>query len=85
MKFLFIPFIMLVILSACKRTDNREKVLQNQIDSLQIKLENVYNPGFGDFMGSIQNHHNKLWFAGINESWELATFEMHELEELLTI
>ena len=32
-------------------------------------------------MGNIQVHHSKLWFAGKNENWELAKFEIHEIEE----
>jgi hypothetical protein len=30
-------------------------------------------------MSSIQVHHAKLWFAGQNQNWELADFEMHEI------
>jgi hypothetical protein len=82
MKILFRPFLALFLLTACTQENNIEKALQSQIDSLQIQLDNAYKPGFGDFMGSIQNHHNKLWFAGFNENWELAAFEIHELEEL---
>lgn len=42
---------------------------------------NAYVPGIGDLMGKLQLHHNKLWFAGINENWPLAEFALHELEE----
>lgn len=82
MKNLISPLILIFVLSACKQPKSREYTLQNQIDSLQTKLDNAYKPGFGDFMGNIQNHHNKLWFAGLNENWELAAFEMHEIEEV---
>lgn len=41
----------------------------------------TYVPGIGDLMGKLQLHHNKLWFAGINENWPLAEFALHELEE----
>lgn len=41
-----------------------------------------YKPGFGDLMGSVQVHHNKLWFAGVNENWPLAEFALHEIEEI---
>src|SRR5690625_7671340 len=34
-------------------------------------------------MGGLQNHHNKLWFAGTNENWELADFALHEIEEIV--
>ena len=42
-----------------------------------------YSPGLGDFMLKMQIRHSKLWFAGINENWELADFQLHEMEELL--
>ncbi|MDE3235388.1 MAG: hypothetical protein KGO81_05480 [Bacteroidota bacterium] len=42
-----------------------------------------YAPGFGEFMSSIQVHHEKLWFAGINNNWQLADFEINEIKEAL--
>lgn len=70
-------------LFACnQRTDNLQ-VLQSRIDSLEHKIDNTYKPGFGDFMASIQVHHNKLWFAGQNENWKLADFEIHEITEAI--
>jgi hypothetical protein len=59
------------------------KVLQNRIDSLESKLSNTYKPGFGEFMSGIQAHHSKLWFAGQNENWKLADFEVHEIMEAI--
>lgn len=78
--------ILLIILTfvffACnQRTDN--KVLQNRIDSLESKLADTYKPGFGEFMSGIQTHHSKLWFAGQNENWKLADFEVHEIMEAI--
>src|SRR5690348_13389311 len=32
-------------------------------------------------MSSIQVHHEKLWFAGTAENWQLADFEIHEIME----
>ena len=32
-------------------------------------------------MSSIQVHHEKLYFAGQNENWKLADFEIHEIME----
>ena len=34
-------------------------------------------------MLKMQTRHAKLWFAGINENWELADFQLHEMEEIL--
>lgn len=70
-------------LFACDPQPNDTKDLQDRIDSLEMKLANTYKPGFGDFMGTIQIHHSKLWFAGKNENWELADFEVHELMEAI--
>ncbi len=70
-------------LFACNHQKDNTKILQNRIDSLEIKLANTYKPGLGDFMGSIQTHHAKLWFAGQNKNWKLADFEVHELEEAI--
>ena len=82
MKYIIIALIFLAICS-CSQQSNNEQALQSQIDSLQSKLDNSYKPGFGDFMGNIQVHHNKLWFAGINQNWKLADFEIHEIQESL--
>ncbi len=70
-------------LLACNQPQEPVAVLEKRIDSLENQLENSYKPGFGDFMGFIQTHHAKLWFAGQNENWELADFELHELEEAI--
>ncbi|SMO39117.1 hypothetical protein SAMN06265379_101472 [Saccharicrinis carchari] len=68
-------------LFACNQQTDNTKILQNRIDSLEIKLADTYKPGFGDFMSSIQAHHSKLWFAGQNENWKLADFEVVEIME----
>lgn len=68
MRKVIIPITILLMISACSQSSKNEQALQKQIDELEAKIDNAYKPGFGDFMGSIQNHHNKLWFAGINEN-----------------
>lgn len=80
MKYLFIIPIIL-ILFACNPSNNNSQALQSQLDSLNLKLDNSYKPGFGEFMSTIQVHHNKLWFAGINQNWKLADFEIGEIQE----
>ncbi len=72
----------ITILSSCQKSGN-SKDLQTRIDSLEIKLSESYKPGFGEFMGNIQIHHAKLWFAGENQNWKLADFEMNEIKENL--
>ena len=68
---------------SCKQPGNSNAALQSRIDSLEKKLAAAYKPGFGEFMSSIQVHHAKLWFAGKNQNWELADFEMHEIAETI--
>lgn len=68
-------------LVACNQQTENTQLLQNRIDSLETQLAETYKPGFGDFMSSIQTHHSKLWFAGQNENWKLADFEVHEIME----
>lgn len=70
-------------LFACNQQIDKTQALQNRIDSLEHKLADTYKPGFGEFMSSIQIHHSKLWFAGQNENWKLADFEVHEIMEAI--
>lgn len=82
MKKMFLAFSLIIVMSC---SDNSDKIseLQNRIDSLQQKVNDSYKPGLGEFMSNIQLHHAKLWFAGINQNWELADFEIHEIKESL--
>ncbi len=66
---------------SCNNDSSGIKKLQSRIDSLEQIVNNSYKPGFGEFMSAIQVHHAKLWFAGINENWDLADFEIHEIME----
>lgn len=75
-----LPALIFVMLS-CNEQNNNTQLLQNQIDSLEIKLSQTYKPGFGEFMGNVQAHHAKLWYAGQNKNWKLANFEMDEIKE----
>jgi len=81
MKVILILFTVFIIAS-CNQSDNTP-ALQSRIDSLEKKLTTTYKPGFGEFMSSIQVHHAKLWFAGKEQNWELADFEMHEIGEAI--
>lgn len=82
MKNRILVFGVSVFLLACQ-SQNSTKQLEEKMDDLETKLENSYKPGFGELMGNIQVHHSKLWFAGINQNWKLAKFEIHEIEEAL--
>jgi hypothetical protein len=38
-------------------------------------------PGLGEFMTATQLRHAKLWFAGKNDNWGLAAYEVDEIKE----
>jgi len=82
MKQTILLLVTLGLFSCNQQSDtDKIKVLQTRIDSLENMLNDTYKPGFGEFMSSIQVHHNKLWFAGQNQNWKLADFEIHEIME----
>lgn len=72
---LFVPFLFFI---SCNDSNN----LQEKIDNLKGKLVDNYKPGFGEFMTNVQIHHAKLWFAGKNQNWKLANFELNEINEI---
>lgn len=73
-----IPFLSLLILAGCS-AKNSSGTQVNDIHTQ--KNRECYRPGLGEMMSTIQHHHTKLWFAGINKNWKLAEFEVNELEE----
>jgi hypothetical protein len=81
MKIIVLLIIVCFTMIACNKLGNQQ--LQTKVDSLQTKLNDAYKPGLGEFMMGIQEHHAKLWFAGINKNWQLADFEVHEIGETL--
>jgi len=81
-KFLIL-FFTLCSLIACNQPNNQVIEMQSKIDSLEKQLDKTYKPGLGEFMTAIQLHHAKLWFAGQNQNWPLADFEIHEIQESL--
>lgn len=72
-----------MLVAGCNHSKNNPVDWQKQIDSLNERVKNAYAPGLGEFMTSIQLHHAKLWFAGKNENWDLANFEIEEIQEAL--
>ena len=41
----------------------------------------AYAPGLGEIMSATQMRHLKLWYAGQAGNWQLASYEVDELEE----
>jgi hypothetical protein len=78
----FLLIVMLVItFAACTSANSNTAVLQAKVDSLNQQIAQAYKPGLGEFMSGIQVHHAKLYFAGKNQNWKLADFEMGEIKE----
>jgi hypothetical protein len=40
-----------------------------------------FEPGLGEFMTATQLRHAKLWFAGKENNWDLAAYEIDEIKE----
>ncbi len=83
MKIIISSLLLLSLLIACNDQQQTVKLLQAKVDSLQQQPDKSYKPGLGEFMSSIQVHHEKLWFAGTNQNWKLADFEINEIKEAL--
>jgi hypothetical protein len=75
--------VLVYMLLSCNPGGPDKTTLQLQIDSIQKKLDKSYKPGLGEFMSGIQVHHAKLWFAGGSGNWELADFEIKEIQEAI--
>jgi hypothetical protein len=80
---LTLTIIIAALVASCMPGRAPKQDLQQQIDSLNFQLANVYRPGLGEFMSGIQVHHAKLWFAGKEQNWKLAQFELDEIRETL--
>jgi len=77
----FIPLAtLLLLLSSCQQHGNNEKETADLAAKVQ-ELKDKYRPGLGEYMIGIQLHHSKLWFAGINNNWKLADYEIGEIKE----
>lgn len=68
-------------LAGCSRSDDRSHAdaiaaLKDRVDRIEAVL-----PGPGEVMSGIQVHFAKLRFAGAGINWDLARFELDEIEE----
>ena len=82
MKNIVLLFLLMIMFS-CNDQSGKIKALEKKIDNLEKELSETYKPGFGELMTGVQAHHSKLWFAGEHTNWELASFEVKELNEIL--
>lgn len=78
-----IAFLLLMPMGSCVRKDSGEIMsLKEEVSKLKQTVEMI-KPGLGEIMGAIQQHHEKLYFSGKNENWELAKYEFDEIKENL--
>ena len=54
------------------------RALRRQLDEMK---KSAYHPELGEQMLILQLRHARLWFAGEAGNWNLATFEVQELQE----
>jgi hypothetical protein len=83
MKKCLVIYIIFLFVSCSQHTPANPESATNP-DSLTARLHKMiekYAPGLGEIMGGIQAHHAKLWFAGINNNWKLAEYEIDEIKE----
>lgn len=55
--------------------------LEKQPPAASGAARSSFAPGLGEIMGLNQIRHDKLWFAGANGNWALASYELDELQE----
>jgi hypothetical protein len=70
--------VLLFIASGC----NEKKTSDVQLEA-HLKALEAAAPGVGEIMSGVQLHFAKLYFAGKAQNWQLAEFELHEVEENL--
>lgn len=61
---------------------NEKKASTTQVE-VRLKALEAAAPGAGTIMSSAQLHSAKLYIAGKAQNWQLAEFELHEVEENL--
>jgi uncharacterized phage infection (PIP) family protein YhgE len=68
-----------------ERNDRALTALQESLKHVQAGLATAKEsvPGLGEYMTTIQLHAGKLWFAAKASNWELAAYELHEMEETM--
>ncbi|MFA7327397.1 MAG: hypothetical protein WC121_12075 [Candidatus Kapaibacterium sp.] len=84
MNFKILVLFLTVTLVGCQsnlKLEDSVEELTRKVEELEIANKDKYKPGLGTLMNAIQIHHLKLWKSGMMENWELANFELHELEE----
>jgi hypothetical protein len=76
--------LVLISLAGCKQQPsmNSDAALEAKVSALESAVDDA-KPGLGEIMGVIQQHHAKLYYAGMKANWPLANYELGEIQESL--
>jgi hypothetical protein len=76
--------LVLIYLAGCKPhpSMNSNAALEARVSGLESAIDDA-KPGLGEIMGVIQQHHTKLYYAGMKANWPLASYELGEIQESL--
>ena len=67
--------------SCTKNAENREEGTNKaHLAAMEERMEDI-KPGLREIMSVIQQHHAKLYYAGREENWELADYQLDEIKE----
>ncbi|SRR5713226_145943 len=71
------------IQSLAEKNDRNVATLQDSLKRVQAELATAKEsaPGLGEYMTTMQLHMAKLWFAAAAQNWDLAQYEVGELDE----
>jgi cytochrome c556 len=72
---------LIILFISCNNNNAPSKTISAINGDSLHKMMAQYAPGLGEIMGGVQTHHAKLWYAGINDNWKLAQYEIDELKE----
>jgi hypothetical protein len=71
-----------LLLAGCAQQQNVSSnvALKSTVATLE-KQVNDREPGLGEIMGTVEQHHIKLYYAGRKADWPLASYELNEIQE----
>jgi hypothetical protein len=71
-----------IFLAGCSQQQNMSSnaALKAKVAALQKEVNEI-EPGLGEIMGVIEQHHAKLYYAGNKADRPLASYELNEIQE----
>ena len=74
-----------IFLAGCSQQQQNTSTtaaLETKVAEMEKTIDDL-KPGLGEIMGVIQQHHAKLYYAGMKSNWPLAGYELDEIQESL--